>query len=99
MSSHSTLPTVAGARASRRTILKGLGVRSGVPDVIAIKAGQTYALELKAPGGQVTAAQRAAHVALRAAGASVAVAYGVDAAIEQLERWELVRGSFRGIRP
>jgi hypothetical protein len=80
-------------------ILKGLGVRSGVPDVIAIKAGRTYALELKAPGGQITATQRAAHAALRAAGAAVAVADGLDAAIEQLERWELLRGSSRGIRP
>jgi VRR-NUC domain len=80
-------------------ILKGLGVRSGVPDVIAIKAGRAYALELKAPGGQITATQRAAHAALRAAGAAVAVADGLDAAIEQLERWELLRGSSRGIRP
>src|SRR5262249_23601642 len=27
-------------------ILKGLGVRAGVPDVIAVKDGRTYALEL-----------------------------------------------------
>lgn len=58
-------------------ILKGLGVRPGVPDVIAIKAGRTYAIELKASGGRVTEAQRAAHAALRAAGATVAVAYDI----------------------
>jgi hypothetical protein len=72
---------------------------NGVPDVIAIKAGRTYALELKAPGGQITATQRAAHAALRAAGAAVAVADGLDAAIERLERWELLRGSSRGFQP
>jgi hypothetical protein len=34
-------------------ILKGLGVRAGVPDVIAVKDGRTYALELKPPGGRL----------------------------------------------
>jgi VRR-NUC domain len=75
-------------------ILKGLGVRPGVPDVIAIKAGRAYAIELKAPGGRVTEAQRSAQAALRAAGAAVAVAHGLDAAIDQLERWKLLSGSF-----
>jgi VRR-NUC domain len=78
-------------------ILKGLGVRPGVPDVIAIKAGRAYAIELKAPGGRVTEAQRSAHAALRAAGAAVAVAHGLDAAIDQLERWKLLNGSFRRV--
>jgi hypothetical protein len=32
-------------------ILKGVGVRAGVPDIIAIKGGRCYALELKASGG------------------------------------------------
>jgi hypothetical protein len=76
-------------------ILKGLGVRPGVPDVIAIKAGQAYAIELKAPGGRMTEAQREAHAALRAAGAAVVVAYGLDDAIDHLERWKLVSGSSR----
>jgi hypothetical protein len=42
-------------------ILKSLGVRAGVPD-----AG------LKAPGGRLTAIQKAVHDAMRAAGAMVA---------------------------
>src|SRR5271169_3463158 len=29
-------------------ILKGVGVRAGLPDVVAVKNGQCYALELKA---------------------------------------------------
>jgi hypothetical protein len=32
-------------------ILKGMGVKAGVPDIIAIKNGRCYALELKAPDG------------------------------------------------
>jgi hypothetical protein len=33
-------------------ILKGLGVVAGTPDVIVLKGGATYALELKAEGGR-----------------------------------------------
>jgi hypothetical protein len=73
-------------------ILKGLGVRAGVPDVIAVKDGCTYALELKSPGGRLTAVQNAAHAALRAAGAAVVTSYGLDDALAQLERWGLLRG-------
>jgi hypothetical protein len=72
-------------------ILKGLGVRPGVPDVIAIKAGRTYAIELKAAHGRVSETQRTAHAALRAAGADVAITYGLDAAIDQLEQWKLIQ--------
>jgi hypothetical protein len=73
-------------------ILKGLGVKAGVPDVIAIKDGRTYALEIKPPGGRLTAAQNAAHAALRAAGAAVVTSYSLDEAVAQLEQWELLRG-------
>jgi hypothetical protein len=73
-------------------VLKGLGVVAGVPDLIVIHEGHTYALELKADGGRLSEVQKAAHVALRRAGATVAVAYGLDAAIKQLEDWHLLRG-------
>jgi hypothetical protein len=73
-------------------ILKGLGVRAGVPDVIAVKDGRTYAMEIKAPGGRLTAAQNAAHAALRAAGATVVTSYSLDDAISMLEEWGLLRG-------
>ena len=73
-------------------ILKGLGVHAGVPDVIAIKEGRTYALELKPPGGRLTAVQSIAHAALRAAGAAVVTSYSLDDALAQLERWGLLCG-------
>jgi hypothetical protein len=72
-------------------ILKSMGVRAGVPDLVLIRAGLAYCLELKAPLGRLTPAQRAAHLELRKAGATVGVAHGLDAAIEQLKRWGLVR--------
>jgi hypothetical protein len=73
-------------------ILKGLGVHPGVPDVIAIRGGYVYALELKPPGGRLTAAQTSAHAALRAAGADVAVSYGLYDALNRLAAWGLLRG-------
>jgi hypothetical protein len=59
-------------------ILKGLGVRAGVPDVIVVKDGRTYALEIKSPGGRLTAAQNDAHAALRAAGVTVVTCFSLD---------------------
>jgi hypothetical protein len=80
-------------------ILKGMGVKAGVPDIIAIKGGQCYALELKAPDGRLTPVQRDAHAALVAAGATVAVAYDLDDALARLEAWGLLRGSCQGRWP
>jgi hypothetical protein len=73
-------------------IMKGLGVAAGVPDVIAVKDGRVHALELKAEKGRLTPAQECMQASLRAAGAEVATAYGLDAAIAVLERWGLLRG-------
>jgi hypothetical protein len=74
-------------------ILKGQGVVAGVPDIIAIKDGTVFGLELKAPGGRLSPAQQACHAALKVAGAVVATAPGIDEALEQLERWNLLRGA------
>jgi hypothetical protein len=74
-------------------ILKGLGVVAGVPDIILVRDGRAYALELKAQGGRLSDAQRQAHGALRAAGAEVATAIGLDDALAQLEDWGLLKGS------
>jgi hypothetical protein len=73
-------------------ILKGLGIVPGIPDLIIIHEGRCFALELKADGGRLSEVQKASHAALRHAGATVAVAHGLDAAIRQLEEWNLLRG-------
>ena len=80
-------------------ILKGMGVKPGVPDIIAIKDARCYALELKGSGGRLTPVQRDVHAALVVAGATVAVAYGLDDALAQLEAWGLLRGSCKGRWP
>jgi hypothetical protein len=76
-------------------ILRGLGLVAGVPDLIIVHEGRFFGLELKSDGGRLSEAQKAAHAALRAAGATVAVAYGLDAAIKQLEQWHLLRGDMQ----
>ena len=73
-------------------IFKSLGVVSGTPDIFVVASGRTYALELKADGGRLTESQRACHETLRAAGADVGVAVGIDEALSWLEARNLLRG-------
>lgn len=72
---------------------KALGVKAGVPDLLVVRAGQLFALELKAPGGRVSNAQQEMLAELQAAGAQTAVAFGLDEALAEFERWGLIRGS------
>lgn len=72
---------------------KALGVKAGIPDLIAIRDARIFALELKAPGGRVSPAQTAMLDELCRAGAETAVAFGVDQALAVLERWRLLRPS------
>lgn len=74
-------------------ILKSIGTVAGVPDLICLFQGHCYALELKAEDGPVTDVQRVVHERLRAAGATVATATGIDAALEVLDGWGLLRPS------
>lgn len=84
----------------RRGINAGLGVVSGVPDVFVFRCDPSsgiltthvYALELKTEKGKADAMQRDVLQALRAVGARVAVTYGFEAAIRQLEEWGLLKG-------
>jgi hypothetical protein len=73
-------------------ILKGQGVRAGVPDIFAIMGGRTFAIEVKANGGRLSSAQAEALECLRAAGADAAVTYGLDSALRWLEQRGLLRG-------
>jgi hypothetical protein len=73
------------------SILRGLGTTRGTPDLLIVADGKAHFLELKAPHDRVSTEQRATHERLRAAGAEVAVAHGIDAAVEQLEQWQLLR--------
>src|SRR5580692_2272521 len=65
-------------------IMKGLGVKAGVRDVVAIREGRCYALELKAQGRRATPKQLAAIAAMEAAGAHCCIAEGLDRALAVL---------------
>jgi hypothetical protein len=73
-------------------ILRGLGAVAGVPDVLAIKDGRAFLLELKHGSGKLSPTQQACHDRLEAAGAVVGVAYGLDEAIAWCEARGLLRG-------
>jgi len=55
-----------------------------LPRLALIHGGRTLCLELKAPHGRLTSPQRAAHVALRAAGARVEVARSLPEALAHI---------------
>src|SRR5262245_4309278 len=73
-------------------ILKGQGVKPGIPDVCAVKNGKAYFLELKAEGGRLTKAQEQMLIDLRAAGAMATHTHGLAPARAVLEQWGLPRG-------
>jgi hypothetical protein len=73
-------------------ILKGLGVRAGVSDIIAVHQGKIFALELKAEDGRPTEAQIAFLSDFEKAGAFTAMPRGLDAALATLEAWGLLIG-------
>ncbi len=71
---------------------KAMGVLAGVPDLVLLHEGRAYGLELKTSTGRVSAEQRAVLAAFEQAGAFTAVAFNVEAALEILRAWGLLRG-------
>jgi hypothetical protein len=72
-------------------IMKGLGWIAGIPDLMLIHQSQPLGLELKREGGRLTVEQKHCMAALERAGATCAVAHGLDEAIDQLQGWGLLR--------
>lgn len=87
-------PFSGGYRRPREAaIMKGCGAIAGLPDVIAIRAGKVFALELKAEGRKATPAQIETMAAMEAAGAYTCIADGLDRALATLETWGILRRS------
>jgi len=72
-------------------ILKSMGVIAGVPDLVILKGGRMYALELKAPGGRFSPLQKATMDRMAECGAAVASAFSVDEALVTLECWGILK--------
>jgi hypothetical protein len=66
------------------------GLMPGCPDLLIVYQGLAYWLEMKAPEGEVSDNQRAAHKRLRMAGSPVEVAYSVEDGLAALQAWGLI---------
>lgn len=71
--------------------LKAMGMVSGVPDLVILKGGELFALELKATSGRLTPSQRLVMERMRDCGAHVAVARSLDEALVTLECWGIIK--------
>ena len=84
------VPNGSKATASYRAKLWSLGLEAGVPDLIIVDPTGRHpaaALELKAPRGRVSDAQKQWHADLLARGWAVATTCGLDEALAQLRAW------------
>ena len=72
--------------------LKRMGALAGASDLLLWHRGNSFALELKAPGGRPTEAQLDFLARFNEAGGHSACAEGVDRAVAVLESWQLLRG-------
>mgnify|MGYP001613861680 CR=1 FL=1 len=86
------VPNGGYRRPVEAAIMKSIGVKAGVPDIIAIHKGRVYGMELKREGGRATLKQLDTMAAMGAAGAFTCVAEGLDRALAVLEMWGLLRG-------
>ena len=77
---YSTIPLGGGGRV-RGAILRGMGVKAGVPDMMILDGGRPVFLELKAPKGRLSVDQIVCHQALRRARCAVYVIRSLDEAI------------------
>jgi VRR-NUC domain len=72
--------------------LKRMGVLPGASDLILWHRGNSFSLELKAPGGRLSDAQRDFLARFNNAGGHSACAEGIDEALQILEGWQLLIG-------
>jgi hypothetical protein len=79
-------------RPKEAAIYKGLGAIAGLPDVMVLRDGRLYCLELKREGGRLSKDQERVLAALRDAGASATHAHGLDQALRVLEGWGVLKG-------
>lgn len=68
----STIPLGGGGKV-RGAILRGLGTKDGLPDILVVDSGRALWIELKAKRGTVSPAQRECHAALHRARSSTAI--------------------------
>lgn len=77
----------------RGAILKGMGLKAGCPDVLIVHGGKAHFIELKAPRGSLSPAQKLAHMAITEAGATVAVCKTLEQIEAALDGWGIALGA------
>ena len=72
-------------------ILYSLGLVAGVPDLIILKDGHCYGLELKTEKGKLSESQGKTIELMRTAGCTVGICYGLADALAWLEGQKLIK--------
>jgi hypothetical protein len=85
------IPNGGARTAIEGAIFKGLGVRAGAPDLLIVRQGLASFLELKAPGGRLSASQVECHAALRNAGAIIETIDDIDDGLAFLAKLGVLR--------
>ncbi len=81
-----------GKRSPREAAeFKRQGVLAGVSDLLFVKDGKMYALELKADRGKMSIPQMEFRDAVNSAGGYATFAVGIEAALAVLKTWGLIR--------
>ena len=84
---------MGGARdAKTGGMLKRMGALAGASDLLLWHNGNSFALEIKAPGGRLSESQREFFARFNNAGGHTAVVEGVDRAVAVLSAWGLLIG-------
>jgi hypothetical protein len=81
-----TIPLGGGGRL-RGAILRGMGVRPGLPDILVIDCGHALWIEVKTSKGVVSAAQKICHEMLRLARSHVTVVRSLEDVERALIQW------------
>lgn len=76
---------------ARANYLRAMGMVDGMGDLVLIRAGRAFVLELKRDKGRLSMAQIACHAALRAAGVEPYTAYALPNALQWLEQMGFLR--------
>jgi hypothetical protein len=80
----------SGAGMGRMMRLRRMGLRSGVADLVIVKDGRVYFLEMKRRLGKQSANQLEFEADAIRAGAEYAVAQSFDEALKILKNWEVL---------
>ena len=81
-----TFPLGGGGKA-RGGQLRSVGTKAGIPDILLIRNGRVYWIELKTSRGTLSEQQKATGIDLRAAGSSWCVCRSVEEVEQRLIEW------------